>query len=205
MNTDTTQLITPTVISGAYTYEDYSKMVADLLEKKTTTNGDDSPEILGYTKMNIQRSSRWDKRGKLTEETVKALEAVQNKMIWLVISEGWCGDAAQSVPFIAKMAEASENIELKIILRDQNLEVMDEFLTNGSRSIPKVVALDAETLEIKGSWGPRPTEAQEMYMSDREKPDFSHEEAAEKLHLWYAKDKGQSIQSEFVQLLNEWD
>jgi hypothetical protein len=202
MNTDTAQLITPTIISDAYTYEDYSKMVADLLDKKTTTNGDDSPEILEYTKMNIHRSARWDKRGKLTEETQKALHNVDESQIWLVISEGWCGDAAQSLPFIAKMAEVSDNIELKIILRDQNLEIMDEFLTNGSRSIPKVIVLDADSLEVKGSWGPRPAEAQEMYMSDREKPDFSFQEAAEKLHLWYAKDKGQSIQDEFVQLLN---
>ncbi len=201
MSTDTKELITPEVISEAYTYDEYSRLVTELLEKKTTTNGDDRPEILEYTKMNIHRSSRWDRRAKLTEEVKEAIGKVEDKMIWLAISEGWCGDAAQSLPFIAKMADASDNIELKIILRDKNLDIMDGFLTNGSRSIPKVILLDAETLEVKGEWGPRPAEAQEMYMSAREKPDFSFEKASEQLHLWYAKDKGESIQKEFAELL----
>ncbi|MEX0722583.1 MAG: thioredoxin family protein [Gracilimonas sp.] len=198
------ETITPEIIEQADDYITHHQKIADLFKLGRTTNEDNRENMLNYTKMYLQRVGRWDKRGKLDSELTGKLEELPRKMIWLVLNEGWCGDAAQTLPFINKMAEASDNITLKIILRDENLEVMDEFLTNGARSIPKLIALDEETLEVLGTWGPRPTEAYEMYKTEREDPDIPNEKAVENLHLWYAKDKGKSMQQEFLSLLDEW-
>jgi hypothetical protein len=202
--TTTTQVITPKLLEGAVDYETHHQHIAKLFEEGRTTNEDNRDNMLDYTKMYLQRVGRWDKRGKLQEELIEKLESFPRKMFWLVLNEGWCGDSAQTLPFINKMAEVSDNITLRFILRDQHLEVMDEFLTNGGRSIPKLIALDAETLNVIGTWGPRPKEAYKMYKAQREDPETPNKEAVENLHLWYAKDKGKSIQQEFLNLLDEW-
>ncbi|WP_020401724.1 thioredoxin family protein [Gracilimonas tropica] len=201
----TTEIITPELLEKAVDYTTHHQQVKKLFEEDRTTNEDNRENMLDYTKMYLQRTSRWDKRGKLSEELIQKLQSFPRKMMWLVINEGWCGDAAQTLPFINKMAEASDNITLRIILRDKNPEIMDAFLTNGSRSIPKLVALDQETLEVLGTWGPRPKIAYDTYKAERENPDIPNEEAVENLHLWYAKDRGKTIQREFLTLLDEWE
>ena len=102
------------------------------------------------------------------------------------------------------MADQTENIELRLILRDQHLDIMDEYLTNGGRSIPKLICLDADTLEEVGTWGPRPEEVQEKAMEWKEDSEISKEEWAKKLHKWYAEDKTQLLQEEFEQLIESW-
>lgn len=205
-NTDiVSESINPEILEDALDYTGHHQMVEDLFKENRTTNGDNRENMLNYTKMYLQRVGRWDKRGKLDIELIEKLEDFPHKMIWLVLNEGWCGDAAQTLPFINKMAEVSKNIDLRFILRDQNPEVMDEFLTNGARSIPKLIALDAETLEVLGTWGPRPKQAYEMYKVQRADPDITNEQAMENLHLWYARDKGKSIQKEFTELLEGWN
>ncbi|SMO53251.1 thioredoxin family protein [Gracilimonas mengyeensis] len=205
MNTSTETTITRELIEDAMDYEAYSGLTNTLLEEGKTTNGDNRDVMLEYTKMNLHRSSRWDRRAKISEELQEKLAGFSRPITWLVITEGWCGDAAQLLPFINKMAEASPNITLKMILRDEYPEVMDEFLTNGSRSIPKLIALDDESLDVIGTWGPRPAIAHEKYMDERANPDIENAKAAENLHLWYAKDKGKTLQAEFMELLEEWE
>lgn len=197
-------IITDEILSKALDYDRYNQLIHDLLEKGTTTNGDSRESTLEYTKMNLQRISRWDKRGELSDELIDELQQFPYKMIWLVLTEGWCGDAAQSLPFIAKMADNAPNIELKMILRDEHPAIMDAFLTNGTRSIPKVIALKADTMEILGDWGPRPAEAQEKFMREKDDPETGMQKAMENLHLWYARDKGRTISSEFLELLKSW-
>lgn len=125
-------------------------------------------------------------------------------MIWLVITEAWCGDAAQNIPPIEKIANLNDRIETRYILRDENTELMDQFLTSGSRSIPKLIALDADTLDVLGTWGARPEAAQKLYYELKEK---GAEKAAimEHLQRWYNADRTLSLQNEFVNLLAEWD
>lgn len=205
MSTDTitiSETITPELLKSAVNYESHHRQVAALFEENRTTNEDNRENMLEYTKLYLQRVGRWDKRGKLNAELTEKLNSFPRKMIWLVINEGWCGDGAQSLPFINKMAEASENITLKIILRDQNPKVMDEFLTNGARSIPKLIALDEETLEVLGTWGPRPKPAYYKYKEELADPEISNKKASENLHYWYAKDRGMTIQNEFLDLLD---
>lgn len=205
MNTDIINPITQDTVNKAYSYSEYTNLILKLFEEGRTTNDDNRESMLAYTRLNMQRSSRWDKRAGINDELKSILENYPRKMIWLVLTEGWCGDASQIIPFLHKMAELSPVIHLKLILRDEYPEVMDAFLTDGvSRSIPKLIALDQETLEVLGSWGPRPQAIQHSYMSNIRNPEFDNEEAKKQLHLWYAKDKGVSVQEELAELLLDW-
>jgi len=198
------QAVTPKIIEGGQSYNEYRKMIDNLLKEGKTTGDNHSEEMINYTKMNVQRMKRLDKQVTLTEDLRKVLEGNEREMIWLVLTEAWCGDAAQNVPAIAKIAEQSEDITLRLILRDEHLDIMDQHLTNGGRSIPKLVALDAETMEELGEWGPRPGNFQQQVIEWMDNPDLSREDWAEDLHGWYAKDKTKTIQNDFVELLEEW-
>ena len=115
----------------------------------------------------------------------------------LVLSEDWCGDAVNSVPFIARLAEEA-GLELRIIARDQYPHVMDAHLTRGARSIPVVIALDPDYREL-GWWGPRPAELQAWFSeTGRAMPS---PERYRHIRRWYAQDRGRSIMREVVELL----
>jgi hypothetical protein len=147
---------------------------------------------------------RLDKTVEIKESVRAAARSAGRRMIWLVITEAWCGDAAQNIPPIEKIANLNDRIETRYILRDENTELMDQFLTSGSRSIPKLIALDADTLDVLGTWGARPEAAQKLYYELKEK---GAEKAAimEHLQRWYNADRTLSLQNEFVNLLAEWD
>ena len=113
----------------------------------------------------------------------------------LVIAEDWCGDASSTIPVVAKLAESVPGIELRIIRRDVYPEVMDLYLTNGSRSIPIVIALDDDYREI-GHWGPRPTELQAWVVANR--PTTPKAELYPKVRTWYARDHGESTLREVL-------
>ena len=199
------KFIDRSVVENSMSYAAYRKLVNDLMAEGKTTGGPQTEAMLNYTRMSVQRMDRWDKRVKLADDTLEKLKALNRKYLWLVISEGWCGDASQIVPVMNKMAEQSDHIDLRLILRDENLEVMDAFLTNGGRSIPKLIVLDAETLEVLCSWGPRPAELQEMVVNGRAAALANDNEEERKemlakiqldLHGFYAKDKSKRIQEE---------
>jgi len=206
MNEVKEQVITNETLKKGFKYRNYRKLIDKLLETGKTSGENHSEAMIHYTKMNVHRMNRHDKRSELTTDLFEKLSNVDRRMIWVVITEAWCGDAAQTVPIINKMAEASDNIDLHLIFRDENLDVMDQFLYNGkSRSIPKLICLDADTMDILGDWGPRPEPAQRLYETLRTDPDMPTQKVAEILHKWYADDNGHEIQKEFFQLLDEWD
>jgi hypothetical protein len=191
-------------VEKSMTYAEYIKLIDDLLLDGKTTGPIQSEAMFNYGKLNRQRIHRLEKTIVLSESLKQKARSVNRKMIWLIITEGWCGDAAQNIPAIEKIAaENPEKIETRYVLRDENLELMDAFLTNNARSIPKLIALDAETLEVLGNWGPRPQAAMnyfyEMKAQGLEKPVMM-----EKIQRWYLQDKEQSIQIEFETLLENW-
>ncbi len=206
MSTKTQNVITNTHLNQAMTYESYRQLIDELLAQNRAT-GDytsDTVDIIHYTKMNVQRMNRWDKTAQIGEPLAQALQGVQQKWIWLVLTEGWCGDAAQNIPAIVKMAALNPNIALKFLLRDENPEVMNAYLTEGGRSIPKLICLEADSLEEIGTWGPRPAEVQAMMKAYKENPTESFQSFAERLHKWYADDKTQTLQAEFLALIKQW-
>lgn len=125
---------------------------------------------------------------------------ITSPQIWMLITEDWCGDSAQNIPYIFKLAECNNNISLRLIPRDENPDIMDMYLTDGkSRSIPKLVAFDENGNELF-QWGPRPEEAIKL-VKDLKEQGFSKEEFEKKLHLWYAKNKGKNLEEEFIEIL----
>lgn len=203
MNTSETQQLIEK--ATRYTYPEYRKLLVDLMAANKTTGPNQNADLLEYSKLNLQRMNRLDKTLVLQPELQSALQNLNRNLYWVVITEGWCGDAAQNVPLLGKIAEASGGkIKLDLVLRDENLELMDRYLTNGGRSIPKLICFDAETGEQLGTWGPRPAEAQTLFLDLKQKPDLSREEFTHALHLWYSQDKTQKMQQEIAALLIAW-
>lgn len=196
--------ITRNLLENGYNYREYREMIDHALAEGKTTGENHSDAMLHYTKMNVHRMNRLDKHATLLDELKLNAARVERHLTWLVLTEAWCGDAAQSLPVIQKMADETPFIHVKYILRDEHLEIMDQFLTNGrSRSVPKLICLDSATLTVLGTWGPRPENAQRLYDQLRDES-LPYEHLAEKLHKWYADDRTESLQTEFIKLLQEW-
>jgi hypothetical protein len=194
-------MITRELINSAYTYEQYMTLMTNLVQGGKTTGTKQSEDDKKYTVLNLQRMNRIYKTTNILPELVRELSSINRKLIWLVITESWCGDTAQVIPVFAKMADVNTNIELRMILRDENPDVMNMFLTNGGRAIPVVIVLDALTLEVLGRWGARPAPAQGLSNELKANPGISYEERSKQIQLWYAKDKTVTIQKEFTELL----
>lgn len=188
-------------IEEGMSFQSYYNLTEKLVEEGKTTGPKQSDDLAHYTKLNLSRMKRLAKTASLSDLLIEKINQIKSKVYFLVISEAWCGDAAQNVPLIAKAAEFSSNIDLKIILRDDNLDIMDAYLTNGGRSIPKVIAIDAETLEVIAEWGPRPKGAQELMLELKSK-EAAYPEISEALQRWYIIDKTNSFQADFGQLID---
>ena len=188
-----------------YSYREYLNMLNTLAEQGIVTGDEQSEGRLETTKVNLHRIGRLDAKAKINPALQEALKSVNQKWTWYVISEGWCGDASQSLSYLSKMAELNANIELKVLLRDDNPEIMNEYLTNGGKAIPKLICINESGEEI-GDWGPRPNAIQEMVNALKaEGPEVFKAEFGKKLHLWYGKDKGQSLQSEMLENVILWN
>lgn len=190
-------------LEKAMTFAEYIKLIDDLLLDGKTTGPNQSEAMVGYGKLNRQRMHRLEKTVVLNDSLIAKAKNAGSKWIWLVITEGWCGDAAQNIPIIEKIAAENPNIETRYVLRDENLDLMNKYLTNGARSIPKLIALDAETLQEIGTWGPRPQPAMDLFHELRdlglEKPVIM-----ENIQRWYIGDKNQTLQREFEELITKW-
>jgi len=190
-------------LQNSMTYQAYFKLTEDLLAEGKTTGPNQSEDYIHYTNLNFHRMKRLDKTVTINSDLATQIQSITIPQTWLVISEAWCGDAAQNVPILQKMANLSENVELKIILRDENLELMDLYLTNGGRSIPKLIALDNSTLNELFTWGPRPSIIQKVMNELKEANVTEISEIVEKIQIAYNADKSKSIQIEFLKLLTE--
>ena len=197
-------MITQDHIARGMSYAQYSKLLNDLMAQGKTTGGNQSDDYVNYAKLNVQRMHRLDKTMELIPELKEALAKVNEHYVWLVLTEGWCGDAAQNLPIIHAMEKECPNIELVLLLRDENLDVMDQYLTGSSRSIPKVICLEKDTathsLKEIFVWGPRPDAAQDM-MLELKNTNVPHDEMVLAVQKWYNNDKTLSAQNEFVALV----
>jgi hypothetical protein len=180
-------------------YTDYRALVSNLLAEGKATGPEQSEDLTNYSRLNDRRMKRLDKTIKISEEAMLEFQKLKQPQTWLVLTEGWCGDAAQNIPVLNKIAEATAHIDLKIVLRDEHLPLMDLFLTNGGRSIPKLIALDKDN-NVINSWGPRPTTATKMVADYKEKNGALDLAFKEDLQVWYNKDKGKSVQEDFLKL-----
>lgn len=190
-------------LTKSYSYTKYRKIISELLLEQKSSGNVQSPELTHYTLLNETRMNRLDKKMVISEDNILKLLNLKKEYIWLVLSEGWCGDAAQILPILNKMAIITTNIELKIVFRDENEELMNMFLTNGGKSIPKLIILDRDTLNVYNSWGPRPKGAANLIKSYKEQYGVIDETAVTELQLWYLHDKGLSTQAEIIAMMEE--
>lgn len=188
-------------LAKSISYKEYKTIVEDLVAKSSTSGNEKTEELAYFTKLNDRRMKRWDKTIKLSEEDKNTIAQFENKMTWLVITESWCGDAAHVIPAINKVAEQNENIELRLVFRDENDLLMEQYLTNGSRSIPKLIMIDEATEEVVKTYGPRPSKATKMVLDFKNEFGKLTPEFKEELQYWYNKDKGQTIVKDLMQLM----
>ncbi|MDI9309833.1 MAG: thioredoxin family protein [Limnohabitans sp.] len=186
---------------NAVSYPDYRKKVSDLLAQDLSSGNEQTEDLLAYSKLNETRMNRLDKTIVVPDEIATSLKSLKHNYTWLVLAEGWCGDAAQIVPVLFKMASVTDKIDLKIVFRDENDDLMNVFLTNGARAIPKVIILDNEHNEFKSVWGPRPEGAANLIKSYKAQYGVVDQTAKTELQLWYLHDKGLSMMNELVSIM----
>ncbi|MFD2892422.1 thioredoxin family protein [Flavobacterium chuncheonense] len=188
---------------NSLSYSQYRDLVSTLISEGKSTGNTQSEALLNYSELNETRMNRLEKTIQITDEVKSQLQSLQRNVTWLLLSEGWCGDAAQLVPIIHKMAEVSDKIDLKIVLRDENDALMNEFLTNGARAIPKLIMIDSVTNEVIGDWGPRPEPARKLIADYKATHGVVDEPAKIELQKWYLHDKGITTQNEIATLISE--
>ena len=181
------------------TFEEYLSITQKRAEQDVEGLPVDEAERIGYTKLNLHRMQRIARTYRVSDDLDVLLRRIDRAQLWMVLTEPWCGDSSQCLPLIAGMAARNEFINVRMLLRDDNLDVMDLYLTDGKRSIPLLVAFDSAGDEIF-RWGPRPKPAQAVFEEAKaaglEKP-----ELLAKMHLFYGQDRGRAVEAEFVDLL----
>jgi len=190
-------------LQKSMSYQEYRDLIKQLANKNGTTGFDKNEALVGYTKLNERRMKRWDKTLKLNEQAIEATQSLQDHVTWLVITESWCGDAAHILPAINKLANQNENIDLKIVLRDENEDLMNMFLTNGTRSIPKLIMINDKTEEVTDIYGPRPSIATKKVNDYKAKHGKLTPEFKEELQRWYNQDKGKGTIDDLTKMLCE--
>ena len=181
------------------TFTQYYTHIQALFSEGKTTGHNQSESMLNYTKLSITRMKRGLKTFVINDELLQVAQSSHRKN-WLVISEAWCGDAGNIIPIFQKLAEQVPGINLKIMIRDEYPDIMDNYLTNGGRSIPIFVAFD-DSFEDVSHWGPRPKPAQDMVMENKKNPKATYDEFAIILQKWYQKDKTLTLQQELIDYL----
>ena len=151
-----------------------------------------------YYQLGLTRMQRVDKTYKPQEELLEKFNSKKFKGNFLIISEGWCGDAAMIIPVIHQFFQ--ERNEVKITYRDEN-DLIESYLTNGAKSIPIVLILN-ESNEVISHWGPRPKFGMELLKKHKGNPEnYNSDEFHNDLQVYYSKNKGKDIIEELLDKL----
>ncbi len=200
--TATCTLITDQKRIKTYSYDEYMSLMESYAKLDVTSGNDQSPEKINFTKINLTRMKRWNKTIVLNPELIKLIQNLKGPQCWTVITEAWCGDGAQNIPALAKIAEQSEGkINFQLVFRDDNPQFMNQYLTNGGQAIPKLIASDAAGNDLF-CWGPRPERAISIMRSWKANPmNVSKSEIEVTLHAWYAQNKQHDLMLELINLI----
>ena len=185
-------------ISHGLAYPAYRQLLDRLLTEGKTTGQDQSEKMISYARLNQQRMQRLEKQIDLSADLRAAAAEIKLEQTWVALTEGWCGDAAQNLPVIARIAEVNPRITFRLLLRDEHPAVMDLYLFNDTRSIPRVILFQSDR-EL-ALWGPRPGPAQEI-VNEGKRTQRPHDDWSKELHAWYGRDKTQTLQREWVDLI----
>ncbi len=193
-------LVTQSLKKGM-TYADYRLLVNKHANSFTSTGHTQTEALSNYTVLNDRRMKRWDKTFKLSTSQEELIATFNRPLNWLVLTESWCGDAPPAIAVMHHIAELQPAINFKIVLRDDHPQLMDAFLSNGAKAIPKLVMQDPASQEVLASWGSRSQAAKQLVEDYKAEHGELTAEFRESLQLWYNKDKGQSIISELIEIL----
>lgn len=194
--------ITHEIVKKGLSYPEFRDLTERLVAEGKTTGANQSEAYLEYTRLNHHRMKRWDKTLKISPEMVHLIQSIAESQAWIVITEAWCGDGAQSIPYLAALADLNPAIDFRIIMRDEYPEVMDAYLTNGARSIPKLVAMTADLACELFTWGSKPQyliARQREYKHDPQ--GLSYQDYLAEVHLWYVKNKNRDMEQELFLLI----
>ncbi len=194
-------VINTTILEQAMNYSAYMALTEQLVNEGRTSGPNQSEAYIYYTKLNLQRMNRLNKTITIPTELSELIAQKAQHWTWLIITEPWCGDAAQCVPALEKLALCSSNIQTKYILRDENPEVMDAYLTNGGRSIPKLICLDEQLQEVF-TWGPRPDVIQAVMNDLKANGVTEIAQIVEAIQKAYNDNKQAGIYEELAAVLN---
>lgn len=181
-------------------FQSYLNYFSEIMENSHPAKPYNNPAYVDFVKLNLSRVNRWLKHGIIDKALQHVVKKIDKPQRWIIITEPWCGDAAQIVPFIQRIAELNPLIQTDYELRDSPPFRINQYLTDGrSKSIPMLVAKDENGNDIF-KWGPRPQPAQSLYKGlSNKKAGF--EEIKIALQQWYNKDKGQTEEHELEALL----
>lgn len=183
------------------TFQEYVQLFDDILASNTPQPPYNKPDYLHYTRLNLSRMNRWLKTMQLDEDVVNMLKNMNERQHWMIIVEPWCGDVSHSLPFLVRLAEQSPMITYDLQLRDSEPFLINTYLTNGTKSIPKLIVRDAEGHDLF-TWGARPKAAQQL-MERLKATGADFDTVKEQLQKWYNQDKGRSLQQELKEKLQE--
>lgn len=187
---------------GAMNTATYLEAMSEWTASGTHSGPEASDKLAEYTALNAVRMKRVGKTYKMGEAMTELLQSgACDGQHWVVITESWCGDAAQSGPLISRLAEVA-GVTLEWVLRDGPNGIMDDFLTNGAKSIPIWIVADASG-EVMGTWGPRPNTVKNMVAEYKAQPEPKppYAEYAAQIQLWYARNRGKEFEAEAQGLL----
>lgn len=182
------------------TFEEYIAYFQDIIEHPEQYETYQRPDYLHYAKMNWARQNRWLKKFEANLELKQIISSVTEEQHWILITEPWCGDAAHSVPQIYNIVKDNPVIDLEIQLRDSEPFLIEDYLTDGSKSIPKLIIRN-DVGHDKIIWGPRPEKLQATFLQMKA-DGRSFEEINNVLQHWYNEDKGEELQKELLALLS---
>lgn len=194
------QLFTNELLEQALSYSVYLQLTEKLVAEGKTSGPNQSEAYVHYTKLNLQRMKRLNKTVDIPQSLQELLSQKANNWTWITLTEPWCGDAAQCVPVIEKLGTSSKAINTVYLLRDEHPTIMDAYLTNGGRSIPKLICLDANGKEVF-TWGPRPAVIQEVMNELKASGISDIPTIVEAIQKAYNADQQAGIYAEFEALL----
>lgn len=195
------QTIFQQAVANSMNYNEYLLLIDEKIAENASTGHEQNQMLTDFTKLNRARMKRLDKTQDILPELQKIAQEIKQKQVWIVLTESWCGDAAQCVPVLQKIAALNPLIDLRLVLRDDNDALMQKYLTNGGRSIPKLIAVSEDLSAELFTWGPRAVAAQNEVNRLKEVFGSFNEQAKEGLQIWYNNDKGVAMQIEMIEIL----
>jgi hypothetical protein len=196
--------ITPAILDQTISWVEYFATAKSYVESDERPERYKDEKMQRYTSENIGRIDHILQTITIESKLYNLLSTIETDLIWLVLTEPWCGDASQVVPVLYTIASCSEHISFRILQSDAHPDILSAYLTNGSRSIPKLICLRADTLQELGTWGPRPVELQKIVLKNKDDDSLSFGAKVRMVHDWYAADRTASIQDEFIDLVKKW-